>query len=126
MGYESRIIVARIGELDLRSGDKEKYCVKLAEMWMSRCGNFVDIFEKPIDFELYGDGFEMSSDEEYKMTEDCYGKRCCYADMQTVIDWLEKAEAAEHYRRFTPAIAMLKAYAAEEWDGELVVIHYGY
>ena len=126
MGYESRIIVARIGELSLRSGDKEKYCIKLAEMWMSCCGSFVDIFEKPIDFELYGDGFEIDSDKEYNMTEDCYGDRCCYADIQTVIDWLENAEAAEHYRRFTPAIAMLKAYAAEEWDGELVVIHYGY
>ena len=123
MGYESRIIVARRSKWD-------NGCVwfeKLGEMWMSCCGyGFREIFTTEIESNIYGDGFKRNSDEEIELTEDCYGDICKYTDIQTVIDWLEKAEAEEHYRRFTPAIAMLKAYAAEEWDGELVVIHYGY
>lgn len=123
MGYESRIIVAT----------RKKWnngCVwfqKLAEMYMSRCGyGFPEIFTTEIESNIYGDGFKENSNEEYELTEDCYGDICKYTDVQTVIDWLENAEAKEHYRRFTPAIAMLKAYAAEKWEGDLVVIHYGY
>lgn len=54
------------------------------------------------------------------------GDTCRYTDLQTVIDYLEKSEATEHRRRNAPAIAMLKAYAAEQWDDEMIVIHYGY
>ena len=123
MGYESRIIVAE--RCEWNNG-----CVwfaKLGEMWMSKCGyEFPRIFTTEIESDIYGDGFKENSNEEYELTEDCYGDICKYAPIQTVIDWLEKAEAKEHYRRFTPAIAMLKAYAMEKWEGELVVIHYGY
>ena len=119
MGYESRIIVAR----RIRSCMVEK----LSEMWLSKVGyNFPEIFTTEIESNIYGDGFKENSDEEYELTVDNYGNICKYADVQTVIDWLENAEAKEHYRRFTPAIAMLKAYAAEKWKGDIVVIHYGY
>ena len=124
MGYESRIIVAR------RSvWEKTKYVWfdKLAEMWLSKVGyDFPKIFTTEIESDIYGDGFKENSNEEYELTADKYGDICKYTDIQTVIDWLEKAEAKEHYRRFTPAIAMLKAYAAETWEGDIVVIHYGY
>ena len=123
MGYESRIIVAQ------RSVWKSGYVhySKLADMRLCCCGyGFRDIFTTPIESPIYGDGFKENSMEEYELTEDEYGDICTYTDIQTVIDWLEKAEAEEHYRRFTPAIAMLKAYAAETWEGDIVVVHYGY
>lgn len=124
MGYESRIIVA------VKSGNWRGdgyWYEKLADMRLCCCGyGFSNIFTTPIESEIYGDGFKENSEEEYTLTEDRYGDICKYTDVQTVIDWMEKAEENEHYRRFTPAIAMLKAYAAETWDGELVVIHYGY
>lgn len=113
MGYESRIIIAEVGEYDLKSGGKQKYCMKLGQMWLSKCGNFADIFTTPIDFDLFGDGFEENSHEEYNMTVDCYGDTCCYADLQTVIDYLENYETNDHYRRFAVALAMLKAFQAE-------------
>lgn len=123
MGYESRIIVARRSVWE--SG--YIYYEQLADMQLAKVGgNFPSIFTTEIESDIYGDGFKENSDEEYTLTEDCYGKTCCYAPIQTVIDWLEKAETEEHYRRFTPAIAMLKAYAAEKWEGDIVVIHYGY
>lgn len=122
MGYESRIIVAVRNEWS----NGYVWFQKLGEMRLSKCGCFPEIFTTEIESDIYGDGFKKNSDEEYKLTEDCYGDICKYAPIQTVIDWLEKAEATEHYRRFTPAIAMLKAYAMEKWEGDLVVIHYGY
>lgn len=131
MGYESRIIVARKCTCKMKNEAGEVYddffTVKLADMWLSRMPrDFVSIFTNPVTWKIYGDGFEINSESEYDMTEDCYGAICQYADVQTVVDYLEKAEAEEHYRRFTPAIAMLKAYAAEDWDDPLIVIHYGY
>ena len=124
MGYESRIIVAlrRVWE----KSDLVWYH-KLADMKLSRVSyDFPEIFTTEIESNIYGDGFKENSTEEYELTVDKYGDTCKYADIQAVIDWLENAESKEHYRRFTPAIAMLKAYAAEEWEGDLVVIHYGY
>ena len=124
MGYESRIIVARRTVWE-RSG--LVWFEKLSEMWLSKVGyNFPEIFTTEIESNIYGDGFKENSNEEYELTIDKYGDICKYTDIQTVIDWLENAEKREHYRRHTPAIAMLKAYAAEQWEGELVVIHYGY
>lgn len=124
MGYESRIIVARRTVWE-RSGFV--WFEKLSEMWLSKVGyGFPEIFTTEIESDIYGDGFKENSNEEYELTVDKYGDICKYADVQTVIDWLENAEAKEHYRRFTPAIAMLKAYTAEKWRGDIVVIHYGY
>jgi len=124
MGYESRIIVAR---RTVWASSGLVWFEKLSEMWLSKVGyNFPEIFTTEIESDIYGDGFKKNSDEEYELTEDKYGDICKYTDVQTVIDWLENAEAKEHYRRFTPAIAMLKAYAAEKWEGDIVVIHYGY
>ena len=124
MGYESRIIVA---ERCVWENSGYVFYAKLGEMWLSKCGyEFPRIFTTEIESDIYGDGFKENSNEEYELTEDRYGDICKYAPIQTVIDWLEKEEPKEHYRRFAPAIAMLKAYAMEKWEGELVVIHYGY
>ena len=93
MGYESRIIVASRYIFD-HSG--EIWFEKLGEMWLSKCGyGFPEIFTTEIESNIYGDGFKMNSDEEIELTEDKYGDICKYAPIQTVIDWLEKAEAKE-------------------------------
>lgn len=134
MGYESRIIVAekceaRYNELYAKAKGKETYVfsLTLADMKLSRMPyDFPKIFTNEVDWELLGEGFEMNSEKELNITEDSYGDICRYTDLETVIKYLENAEAEEHYRRLTPAIAMLKAYAAEKWDNPLIVIHYGY
>ena len=125
MGYESKLIVAK-RTVQGRSG--LIWFEKLAEIYMSVCGtDFRYIFTTEIESNIYGDGYEKGSTEDsYIMTEDQYGKVCKYTDLQTVIDYMEKEEAKEHYRRYAVALAMLKAFQAEEWESPLVVIHYGY
>lgn len=115
MGYESKIIVGLKNNLT-----ESIYIEQLAQMNLSKVGyDFAKIFTTELESELVGDN-------EFTYKTDCYGDVCKYADIETVIKWLENAEAKEHYRRFLPAIAMLKAYANEKWHGELIVIHFGY
>lgn len=126
MSYQSKIFVAErlIVPYDPRYTEatgKTAYIssIMYAAMDLRRMpADFPDIFTQPVTWKLYGDN-------EAELTEDKYGDTCRFTDLQTVIDYLEQSEAAEHYRRNTPAIAMLKAYAVETWDGELIVIHYG-
>lgn len=127
MNYESRIFVA--GKFSVpydprytEATGKTEYTAaeKFADMRLSRMPfDFKDIFTQPVTWKFYGDN-------DINYTEDRYGDTCRYTDLQTVIDYLEKSEATEHRRRNAPAIAMLKAYAAEQWDDEMIVIHYGY
>lgn len=119
MGYESKIIVARKCSVERENTEPYIFSLELARMNLSRAGGIEEIFAEPVTWTIHGD-------DECDITEDKYGDTCRYTDIQTVIDWLEKAEAREHYRRFTPALAMLRAYAAETWDDPLIVIHYGY
>ena len=117
MGYESKIIVAKL--CNLAPFYDDEFSVELARMNLSKAGGIEKIFNEPVTWKMYGDN-------DCDMTEDKYGDTCRYTDIQTVIDWLEKAKTKEHYRRLAPALAMLRAYAAEIWGDPLIVIHYGY
>lgn len=127
MSYQSRIFVAEKFSVPYdprytEATGKTEYTssIMYADMRLSRMpADFSDIFTQPVTWEITGDN-------EADLTADRYGDTCRFTDLQTVIDYLERSETAEHYRRNTPAIAMLKAYAAETWDGDLIVIHYGY
>lgn len=132
MGYESRIFVAEKHTVKRADGTEYVFSTRLADMKLSRMYNgFTSLFTKTVDWKIYGDN-------DVDLTKDCYGDTCTYTDnIESVIEFLEKCEQKEHYRRVTPALAMLKAYAAENWDddqgskfpqsrNELIVIHYGY
>lgn len=121
MGYESRIIIAEKHSFNLDDGTEEVYSNTLADMKLSKMWKgFTSLFTKTVDWKIYGDN-------DIDLTTDCYGDTCTYTDdIESIIEFLEKCEQKEHYRRVTPALAMLKAYAAENWEGKLVVIHYGY
>lgn len=127
MSYESRIFVAEKFSVpyDPRYAEatgKTEYIAAtiLADMRLSRMPqDFTSIFTQLVTW-------KFTSDNDIDFTFDRYGDNCHYTDLQTVIDYLEKSEVAEHRRRNIPAIAMLKAYAAEMWDNEIIVIHYGY
>lgn len=129
MGYESRIFVGRLVTIGNEDDENAyKFVDVMARMNLCKVSydaNFPAIFKTELPCELLGDVCNKCG-EEIDLTTDCYGDKCRYTDAQTVIDFMEREEAKEHYRRFTPAIAMLKAYAAEKWEGELIVIHYGY
>lgn len=121
MGYESKIIVARKCSVERENAEPYIFSLELARMNLSKAGGIEKIFNEPVTWRIHSD-----DDDEYDITEDKYGDTCRCTDIQTVIDWLEKAEAKEHYRRLAPALAMLRAYAAETWGDPLIVIHYGY
>lgn len=129
MGYEHKIIVAqKVVNDQVVNRDPDIFSITLAEMKLSRTGSgFDELFTKEIDWQLFSDYPCIDCKRDIEITTDCYGDTCTYTDdIQSVIAWLEQKNYQEHYRRYTPAIAMLKAYVAENWDHPLILIHYGY
>lgn len=82
---------------------------------------FDQIFDIDVDFELYGDN-------DFELTFDKYGKRIKAAKIQTVIEYLKKYREIHWQRRIAPVIAMLEVFEknADEWNNNLLVVHYGY
>lgn len=117
MGYESRIFIVNRNEIrnDYVYGDK------IADIKMSKMySEFVDLFDKKIDYELYID----NGDESTKI--DKYGDVMTYTSCEIVIDYLEELVAnGENYRRIGLLLGLLKGIDESQWD-EIQVVHYGY
>lgn len=129
MGYESRVIIALKHTIERNNGEPYTFSNRLVTVDLSVCGyGFTELFEHKVDWSIFSPYPCNKCQDDIEITKDCYGDTCTYtSDIEGLIEWLENHERVEHYRRFTPLIAMLKAYAAEDWDGdELIVIHYGY
>ena len=85
MGYESRVIVVDREEVKHGDGTSYVYAEKIADVKMSCMdGEFAALFDKKIDYELYIDNADESTQT------DKYGNTMKYADCKTVIDYLEK------------------------------------
>lgn len=124
MGYESKLYVMNRNEYEYvnRDGEERKdvYAIEIARFDMCKMvPSFRDLFTEPTDFDVYGDGGEP-------IKADCYGVALAYAPARKVAEWLEGEIGRDDYRRLKPLLAFLKAAEAEHWDGELVVVHYGY
>lgn len=124
MGYESRLYVMQRRDFTLESRDGEEVrfisAGEIARFDMSKMvPSFRDLFTEPTDFDVYGDDGEP-------IVADCYGDALAYAPARKVAEWLEGEIARSDYRRLKPLLAFLKAAEMENWDGELVVVHYGY
>ncbi len=115
MGYESKIIIVNRVE---PTWSELAFAEVIAEFKLCCVGyEFKEAFTEPIDFELYvGDTATQT---------DCYGELCKMADVDDVINALEALAKKESYRRFAPAIGLLKGFNVDEWD-DLKVVHYGY
>ena len=120
MAYESRIYIMRKSEY------VPEHAEEIAKIKLANCDfglfydrkDFRDLFKTPIDF-IFTDEFDND------LSVDKYGDEVKYTDIQTVVNFLEKAEAADPFWRLPPAIAMLKAFG-EYNDPNLIVVHYGY
>ena len=117
MSYESRIIIMekqKNNELFFEFGGR-----KIADVRMSRCGHdFLALFDEEIPFDLLGDN-------DCDLTEDKYGERCCYTDLQSVLLFL--AAVRKQYRRYDMLYNLLKSFKEPEWENEeIIVVHYGY
>lgn len=117
MSYESRIIIME------KSKNEELFNMYggcyIADVLMSRCDNeFHALFDEEIPFELLGD-------RDCDLTEDKYGERCCYTDLQSVLLFL--ATVRKQYRRYDMLYNLLKSFKEPEWENEeIIVVHYGY
>lgn len=122
MGYESRIFIVDRKEHTIGNNNTIWiYAEKIADIKMSGMYNgFTDLFDKKIDYELYVDDGDNSTQT------DKYGDVMTYTNCQTVIDYLEKLIAdGESYRRLNLLLGLLKGIDEKEWDN-IQVVHYGY
>lgn len=119
MGYESRIYVVNLHR-NRAIGNKVFWAEKIAMFNLSSMrGNWCSLFNRPIEYELY----EENGDD--KFDTDNYGDHLKDADINSVIQWLEKECKRSDYRRLRPALALLKEFNQSEWE-ELRVVHFGY
>lgn len=124
MSYENRIFVVDTWRTEYNS---TLFPEIIADYSLSRLDYDVDgkvfdqIFDIDVDFELYGDN-------DFELTFDKYGKRIKAAKIQTVIEYLKKYREIHWQRRIAPVIAMLEVFEknADEWNNNLLVVHYGY
>lgn len=121
MGYESRIFVVNKETITHGDGTAFVYAEKIADVKMScMYDGFTDLFDKKVDYELYIDNADESTQT------DKYGDVMTYTDCETVIDYLENLIAeGENYRRLTVLLGLLKGINEKQWD-DIQVVHYGY
>ena len=114
MSYESKVFV--IGKYK-----QSDFGEVIATFRCSCMGQdeWYNLFTKPIDFTAYHE------DGNTEIKEDKYGDICKYANLKTVIQWLENH--TDNYRRAESLLALLKSFDNEKWnDREILVLHYGY
>ena len=132
MGYESKLIIGFRNHYE--HSNTRDYCqaimtLRLSKMGDERFSNYKhELFDKPIDFDLYMDDGNTLYDK------DNYGDVCHYTSLDNIIKYLKEVnETCEYYRRSAVALKALKAFKKSDWNwksptgyGELVVVHYGY
>lgn len=132
MGYESKVFVIERSEIVPLNGMKPYVLgIEIARFDLCKMGYdmvdgrmFPSIFDVPIDFMLYN-----PVEDVVETQEDCYGEHCGMTSVECVIEWLEKApEDMRTYRRAALFLDFLYALREREheYDGEIVLVHYGY
>jgi hypothetical protein len=120
MGYESRIyVIDKCEHESLKHGDKF-WGEIVGSFDLSRVhGQVLDAISKypKSNCYIFAEGDER--------TTDMYGDEFTEIPLEDMIEILEDAEVADHYRRYLPCIGMLKGFRKKDW-GNLVVIHFGY
>lgn len=121
MAYESRIIIINRNEVEHSDGTTFVYPQQIADIKMaSMDSEFLKLFDKEIDYELYIYG------DENPTKEDMYGDIMKYTDCKTVISLLEKLiDSGDNYRRLPMLLGLLKGINEKQWDN-IQVVHCGY
>ena len=132
MGYESRVFVGWRNHFSTtKVGDKD-YAQRLAIFDLSKMGHgFVDIFDKPIDFDMY------KEDGNTLVEEDDYGDVCKYTTLNKIYKYLkEEIKKGEDYRRLLFLYSFVKDLKKnkDKWEhkspdgsySNLVFVHWGY
>lgn len=127
MGYESRIKITTAPDMGLADGT---WVQDLCTMNLACMGSgFKNIFTEDVTFNVYFMQPEDMIVKENKVydynptTEDKYGEKLKYTDINTVINYLRK-DGIE-YRRSDVLLQTLRAYK-ECFGNNLIVVHFGY
>ena len=147
MGYESKLFIGERHEMNFPNGMHDVCFRQVAEYDLSKMGDshFYNVnsflFKTPIDFDLYVNRMVEELDYnknngqtkgwfESTVRDDGYGRTCCYAPIEEVLNYLKEWESKnEYYRRVPPLIAMLESFVEQQkWGAfeNLVVVHYGH
>ena len=121
MGYESRLFV--VSKSDTPYDDWYVWGQLIATLNLSRISDKMlsHICEHPVTNCCFYDGFSEM------VLKDKYGKPLREVPVGKMIEYLEEAIKEDDYRRYPPALAILKAFDSDpvKWK-DLVVLHYGY
>ena len=123
MGYESKLVVIKKGSLGINEECHKAWAEKIAEVNMCVMDSSVSSKMRnypPTEYYYYSD------DGDTPILEDKYGKPLTEIPLVDAIQMLEESEKEEHYRRYSIAIGLLKAFVFEDWHDNVVVLHYGY
>jgi phosphoenolpyruvate synthase/pyruvate phosphate dikinase len=114
MGYESKIFIV---EKSTIKENGKRYAELIAMVNACKFYDLSKVFTVETDCYIYYNG--------EKILEDKYGEPLTEAHIKDIVEFLEKSEQKNPYRRATILLALLKSFRIEDWDN-LAVLHYGY
>ena len=121
MGYESRLyVVEKCNTTENVNGKSLKWAEVVAMIDLCKCYPVSDKMRKYPETDAF---FYDSADK--KVTEDLYGEPLREIPLSDAIQIVGQAMESGYYRRYEPAMGLLKGFNADDW-GDLVVLHYGH
>lgn len=123
MSYDSRLYV-----VDRWGYDGKVYGREIAIMDMGQLGSkfpYKEVFPKDIDFDMRWFHVFREEDDDVFRTDD-YGRTCTMGKLADVLAYFEEWAERDDYRRLQPFVGLLRGFDPSQWDGELVVVHYGH
>lgn len=118
MGYESRVIIARRGEII------PNYAEPIAEFNLCKIdGDFLDLFDEEYKGDFY-DFYEGNT----PIKEDRYGDPLKYATFGRVYQWLLDNVRDKNFRRYDLLLGAMNVVRTcwEDTEKDFIIIHYGY
>ena len=115
MAHESRLFIYH------KSNQDDEYGLKVAMFDLCRVPHCYEKFKEypETSLHVYLDCGDI------RTTEDRYGEPIREIPLKDAIEIIESDVVDKDYRRYAPCLALMKAFD-DRWEGELVVLHYGY
>ena len=123
MGHESRFYVVAKSNNPPFYDDGKKWAQVIARFEMSNVPSIRYAIQKysKTDCYIYSDG-----GNEERIVEDHYGAELVEIPVNEMIEILEKLHDIHEYRRYAPFYQLLKGFNLDNWDNNLVILHYGH
>ena len=121
MGYESKFYIIQKSNLPNSGDNGKKWGNVIASFDMCKIGASSWLSKYPeTEHYFYAD------DGNTEVIEDDYGEPLREIPINDLINILENDSELVHYRRFKPFLALLKGFDQNQFDNNLVVLHYGH